>query len=564
MPLDRYEALRHAAEATPTPSSTPKPGAPWALERAELALALSPASARLETRLSVRVLADGWQAIQLPPAGRLLDADLGSLRGRMEQDQKAWKMHVAGPGAAVVRLTSVVPIERDGRAARPTWTLTLPLPNAAAVRLKADLPESIEALEVASGGVILARAGKTVSILGKPGGSLRLLLLGRSETGPAQEDRLFVTASTCSLVRPSASRTRVTAWILARRLSGRLQSLEARVPGDLTVVSVEGDVSAWQVENGTLHIVPTDPEASEAVWEIHLTAPPATDLVTPILVPTVDSLRMVAAAVQAEDDAFVEITDPGSGHLASPSEWADLIPAFRAATSTAVMLSDAGRPPRWSITRSQGAQVLAAQVDRLVVDAVIGDGTSMAYQCWASVRSSGATLLTLTLPPGARLLEASRNGIPLIPGMGGDGVLLPIAAQEEAQVLHVAAILPQPAVPERGSFTLPLPAASAPITRVAVRAVLPPDLEASPPPGRGSRSAFSPPSSPPLSRLAGESADLLTRIAGVPTVLARRSQGFFSAPPGFHELWASWETLSQTPGSLQLEIERVSPRKEWF
>jgi len=272
----------------------------------------------------------------------------------------------------------------------------------------------------------------------------------------------------------------------------------------------------------------------------------------------------VAAAVQAEDDAFVEITDPGSAHLASPSEWADLIPEFRASTSAALLLADPTRPPRWKITRSEGGRVLAAQVDRLVVDAMVGDGTTMAYQCWATVRSSGATLLSLTLPRGARLLRASRDSIALIPGVEGDGVQLPIAAQKEPQVLFLEVLLPQTPPPERGSFTIPIPAASAPITRVAVRAVLPPGIEATPPADRAPRDAIRPPSTPPLEGSPGNGAALLTRIAGVPPVLARRSQGFFPVPPGYHEVWSSWETLSQEPGNLRLEVNRTSRRKEWF
>ncbi|NOZ95603.1 MAG: hypothetical protein GXP47_12830 [Acidobacteria bacterium] len=236
MPLERYETLRHAAEATPTPVPTPKPGAPWAVERAEIAIELAPTSARLRMRLSVRLLADGWQTIAIPQAGRLLEADMGTLRGRMEQAGTTWQMHARGPGASTVSLTSVAPVEPAARAGRPTWTLSFPLPRAAVVRLRATLPKRLETLEVVSGGVLLAHNGRTVEILGRPGSGLQLRLLGRSESGPAQEDRLFVAASTCSLVDLSASRTRVTAWILARRLSGSLQSLWARIPPDLTVM----------------------------------------------------------------------------------------------------------------------------------------------------------------------------------------------------------------------------------------------------------------------------------------------------------------------------------------
>ncbi len=564
LPLERYEALRHAAEATPTPVPTPSPGAPWAIERATISVELGQASARLRTRLWVRLLASGWQTLTVPQAGRLLEADMGGLRGRMEQAGSLWKIHARGPGAATVSLTSVAPVEPAARAGVPTWTLAFTLPRAAVVRLTTTLPERLETLEVASGGVLLAREGRRVEILGRPGSRLELRLLGRSEAGPVREDRLFVAASTCSLVRLAASRTRVTAWIQARRLSGSLQFLRAGIPPGLSVVSVEGDVSAWRVQDGTLRIVPTDPDAPKALWKISLTAAPSTELTTPILIPEVSSLRTVAAAVQAEDDAFVEIADPGSAHLASPSEWADLIPDFRAATSAALLLADPARPPKWKITRTQGGRLLAAQVDSLVVDAMIGDGTTMASQCWASVRSSGATLLGLTLPEGARLLRASRNGIDLIPGTSGRTLQLPIAAQKDPQVLFLEVLVPQPPVPERGTFTIPLPAASAPITRVAVRTVLPPGMEAVPPPDRAARGPVPPPSTPPLGHLPGEEAGILSRVAGVPPVLARRSLGFFPLPPGYHAVWSSWETLSQEPGNLHLHVERTSPRKEWF
>jgi hypothetical protein len=57
---------------------------------------------------------------------------------------------------------------------------------------------------------------------------------------------------------------------------------------------------------------------------------------------------------------------------------------------------------------------LPAQVDRLLIDAVVGDDGRAAYQVWAEVRSSGAARLTVDVA-GAELIAARRGGTPTLP-----------------------------------------------------------------------------------------------------------------------------------------------------
>ena len=83
--------------------------------------------------------------------------------------------------------------------------------------------------------------------------------------------------------------------------------------------------------------------------------------------------------------------------------------------------------------------MLAAQVDRLVVDAAVGEAGKASYQLWAQVRNRGAQQLTLTLPAGFELAAGSRDGTPVVPGADGSALAVPLLTQEAPQVVHLGA-----------------------------------------------------------------------------------------------------------------------------
>ena len=61
------------------------------------------------------------------------------------------------------------------------------------------------------------------------------------------------------------------------------------------------------------------------------------------------------------------------------------------------------RPPLWEAAWAERTEVLAAQVDRLLVDVAMGEAGKASYQLWAEVRNRGAQQLALTLPAGFEL-----------------------------------------------------------------------------------------------------------------------------------------------------------------
>jgi len=216
------------------------------------------------------------------------------------------------------------------------------------------------------------------------------------------------------------------------------------------------------------------------------------------------------------------------------------------------------------VTWAEGTEVLAAQVDRLLVHYLVGEAGRAHLELWAVVRNSGADRLSLELPAAAELLAASRDGIPLTPGRGpgreADGWAVPLAATSRVQVVHLSALVPV-ALPERdGTLSLELPRLSAPASRVEVRAALPPGRTyelaegerggaVAPPPGvRGARET------PP------ELAQQVLSQAALPAPVKARP---VSVPPGFVTVEAAWSALSSAPPPLVVKVDRERERWRW-
>ena len=79
--------------------------------------------------------------------------------------------------------------------------------------------------------------------------------------------------------------------------------------------------------------------------------------------------------------------------------------------------------------------MLASQIDRLLVDVVIGEAGRASYQLWAEVRNRGAQQLTFAMPKGFELASARRDGAAVTPGTAaGGGLSVPLLTAEAAQV----------------------------------------------------------------------------------------------------------------------------------
>jgi hypothetical protein len=196
----------------------------------------------------------------------------------------------------------------------------------------------------------------------------------------------------------------------------------------------------------------------------------------------------------------------------------------------------------------------------MVVDVLTGSGGEAAYQLWLAVRSSGAAVLRIQLPAGLELTAASRDGVAVLPGRDSGGLVFPLAARSETQVIHLAALLPM-TVPERGRLDVPLPELSAPVSRVEARIVLPPETSCSlEPASRAGRVAAPPHAAPPAG------SDPLVQVLAPNRFRPDDGAdlGFFPAPSSFAIVEAAWSAMAPDPAPVTIEISPDHIRREWF
>lgn len=207
--------------------------------------------------------------------------------------------------------------------------------------------------------------------------------------------------------------------------------------------------------------------------------------------------------------------------------------------------------------------MLAAQVDRLLVDVAVGEAGRASYQLWAEVRNRGAQQLLFTLPAGFELIEARRDGSPVGPGTAGiqgGSLAVPLLTQEAPQVVYLLGVAAFALPGEKGPFEVALPALSAPAAQVEVRLILPGgrSYELADPTRAGTVGA--PPQA--AARLA---ANTMAQQVAVWTPNTSASPGnLFPCPPGFVQINAVWSALSATPAALSLRAEAAKEKVQWF
>ena len=321
---------------------------------------------------------------------------------------------------------------------------------------------------------------------------------------------------------------------------------------------------------GRLVVTPLEPVESSLAVEIELSGPPVNDFMSPLLVPADSHRTLLLTKAALRGDGLLELTDPGAVRAPAETETAGLSKDVRGAPGILVAVLDPARPPRWQAEWAEGTEVLAAQVDRLLVDVAVGESGRAAYQLWAEVRNRGAQQLVITPPPGFELVAGHRGGEPIRPGASGSGLAVPLSSGEGVQVIHLAGLLPFQLPEGKGEIELPMPSFSAPVAQVQVRLVLPGGRKyvladasraggVQAPPGQAERAAR---------RDAVLTANRIAQQAlyvgpGSGPRLAEASL-FFPMPPGFCQLQAVWSALSPTPGPLAVRIENDKEDLKWF
>lgn len=564
LPLSRYEELRQ--QANPEPEPEPKPPVPVAFEQAELAVTVGETSATITQDLVLALYGDGWQSVALSKLGTFIDADFGGLEGRLETGTSP-SLKVRGSGRHRVRLTSVIGVHREESTTRPTWRLRLETPKAALVRGSLKVGGDVEEV-TANGQVLVDERGDDGrrTFVAAPGAAFGLTLQGTATVPERDELPLRFDVTSAAALTVARDERRVRAWIAARVLQGRLAGLTVPLPDGFKVVRVDGPVAGWDVvgdrldNHYSLSVTPLEAVTASLALTVELSAPPGEELSSVVLGVTGAAGTLYSTKATVEGDGLLNVLDPGDARQADSGEMARLPDAFRQAGGLALVLEAGARPPRWQVTWSESTEVLAAQVDRLLVDVVVGTAGRAAYQLWAEVRSTGAPQLVVVLP-GGELVAARRDGSEAVPGQTAEGWAMTLTATAQSQVFYLSALLPL-SLPERdGTLEIPLPSFSAPVGRVELRCHLPGD-------GRsytlsdttragGVRGV-------PIVRSPGETPELARQLRLAGHLDGGVAPGFFSPPAGFALLQASWSALSATPAPLGIRVDQERTRRDWF
>lgn len=567
LPLDRYEDLLQRAHPEPEPE--PEPPVPVAFEAARLSIEVGAddphddpragahRGARLVQVLHLFVSGDDWQTLELPSAGSILEADLGDLEGFLDAGDTL-RLRIRGAGRHRIRLVAAVAVEPDRTVTRDTRRLSVPLPAAAMVSGSLSVPTEIEEVE-ADGGAIFTREANGWRFSATPGGTLSLTLLG-SATAPSRDGRpLRYEATSTNALRVTRTRSYLDSWIRARVLEGRIETLSVPLPRGWDLVAVDASPAAtWETEDTRLGIEPLQPVERELLVHVRLTGAPESALTVPLLELEGSARSRFFSKVHVEGDGLARLEDPASAsYLGEPPE--DLPRAFLDAPGTLMRVSSALRTPRWRIDWSEGAEVLAVEIRRLLVDVLVGENGDAFYQLWLEARSSGGLRLSLTPPPGFRVVVGGRDGTSLIPAAAGGDLALPLSSSRDTQVLYLAGLVPL-GPPEDDPLRIPLPSLSAPAQRVEVRVLLPGNRRYEL--ADATRQGIVSP--PPKTEVVVSESNLSTQVSRVLSVRSRLGERLLVAPPGFATVEAVWSALSSELSPLVLEVDDRKSRKEWF
>jgi hypothetical protein len=561
LPLTQYEDLR--SRANPAVEVPVKAPAPFALELADFDVKAGAESARVVQTLRFTLFDDQWQTVPLGEAGSFIRADFGGAEGRVQMVKEGgWSLQVRGRGRHEVKLESVVPVTRDETATRPTWRLGFKAPMAAVVRGRLEAPEGVE--DVAPQGPVLIDRLPTGGwrFAAPAGADIRCTLSGKAVVPRRAQLPLRFEATTATASTVVHTRFKVLAWVEVRVAQGRLETLRVPIPADLEVVQVRGPVTDWKMDGQMLVVTPLAAVEDSLAFELDLAGDPRERFATPLLIPAGSARTTLLAKAHLQGDGILSLSDKGAARAAAEGEAERLPGSLRSASGVLFAVTDPARPPAWEAAWAERTEMLAAQVDRLLVDVSVGEAGKASYQLWAEIRNRGAQQLSFTLPPGFELVEAQRDGVPVAPGTtAGSGVAVPLLTQEAPQVVHLLGVVPFHLPAGTATFEVVLPALSAPAAKVEVRAVLP-----------GGRSyeltdvtragGVAP---PPRTAVRATDNVMARQVASSPRTVSSAAAAFlFPCPSGFVQIGASWSALSATPLPLSLRAKEGKEKVQWF
>lgn len=558
VPLDRYDQLR--ARAFPRAVELPPPDAGVSFEQAELDLTVDFHHAQVKLVATLWIHTAGWQAVPLPQELPLLGLRSATGEVRIREDAAGRQLEIRGPlGRHRVEIESSVPVRADATATRLTSSLWLTLPSAA--RVVGTLTAGKGVGEVSGDGAMRAEAAGTGKwrFTGWPGQVASFTLAGAPAAAAGDRPLRFEVTSTTALAL-QRTRRQAEVWLAGQVVDGRLERLTIPAPAGFEIVSVDGvEGLGWEVEKDQLEI--NFPGAAPLTWTIHATlAADAADLSeVPLLLPTGARRAFVVTKVEARGGGILERADGGAGRAAEPNERDRLPGAFLGRVGEPLVVAEGAPPPRWRVSWPTQTEVLGAQVDRLLVDVLVGEHGRAFYQVWAVVRSNGAPDLDFRLPGDARLVASRRDAVAARLGLRQGAWVTPLVSRDAEQILFWAAEvdLPWPRGGD-GRLEIPIPALSSPISTVEVRAALPGAFRYDwvDPSRRGAIGG------PPGFASEPSSGDnQLARQFQANTLQKASPRGetssFQPLPGGFQVLAATWSALDTAPSPLVLTVHSL-------
>lgn len=557
VPLDVYDRLR--AQSSPAIAQPAPPDTGVSFESLDYAVVVAAGHARITATATVWLHRDGWQSLPWSAELPLLAARAPTCEIRLVAEGDNARLELRGkPGRHRLELESTQSITRTVTATRPTGSFSLPLPAAARVGGTLETDEEV----TANADLRTERVGpRQWRFTGRPGGTAWLTLAGAPAAVVAEKPLRFEVTTATALVL-QRTRRQAEAWIAGQVVEGRLESLTIPAPEDFEVVSVEGleglGAVGWQVSNGTLEVDFLGPAPKHWLLHVALAADAAAESEVPVLVPTGARRATVVTKAEARGGGILEPAGASAARSAEAHEVESLPTPFQARLGEALISPASAATPRWRVTWPAEVRVLGAQVDRLLVDVLVGEHGRAYYQIWAVVRANGAPDLALELPAGARLVDSRRDGTPARLGQRGAAWVSPLVSRDSEQVLFwsAEALLPWPTT-DGGRLEIPIPHSSSPISTVEVRASLPAPFRYDwvDPSRRGNVGE------PPQPVLEGAGSSSLNRLlhAGVGRKRPRPKGGvdWQPLPSGFQILTASWSSLDTTPSPLVLNVRRI-------
>ncbi|MEP7009458.1 MAG: hypothetical protein ABJC13_03970 [Acidobacteriota bacterium] len=552
--LERFQTLWD--QAHPKPPDPPAPTVPLAVESARIGIVVGADSARLSTELAV--VLDPAQPtddliLALPGLGSLISVAAVGCEAAIDSPHGASGpafLRLRGSGRHTVTVESALPVPLDLNAVEAERHLEVTWPAAGWVTGTLTAGNGIQRIEAQTGGTAAEDGPGRWSLVGDPGARLSLRLFGQpAPVAPTADEPLSFDVDTASALAVSRARRRVTSFLEIHVRGGRpetFEGLSVPVPAGYEVLAATGDrVADWEVKSATLAIRLRRQTARDFSLQIQLAADPATEVDSPVLVPaearTVRAARKVAVRA---NDGLLEPIGPQPLERLAVDQLGAFASGFRDAPGEPLRAEPGRLSPLWRVTWATGGEVLTGQIDRLVVDVLIGEAGTAHYQLWADARN-GESALVLGLPASARLLTARRDGVEVTPGrlsggaVGGgiDEWALPMVVREASQVAYLDALIDAPFPAQGGRLSIPLPRLGIPASRVEVRVVAPPGfLYTFAEPGRAGSV------SPPPGGLSARSSQ--------PSWIS-----FLDAPAGFSVFEANWAGWSKEPPPLLIDVK---------